>query len=76
MGVFAKLDGLKRPPVANDFSFNYEEIKVTYMDPRAQGALQMAGLSKVGIDELKNAKALSNPSDRKVVSAIVAAALG
>jgi len=77
MGVFAKLDGLKRPPIpSEEITMNYEKIKVTYSSPRAVNALQMTGITRTGLSELADAKPISNPNDRKIVSAIVAAATG
>lgn len=77
MGVFAKLDGLKKPPpTAGNLTLCYNTIKVKYEDPKQQAKLQQVGFSRNGISELMDGKNLSNEKDRKLVSIIVASALG
>lgn len=76
MGVFAKLDGLKRPPVGNEWSWGITQDLPLLTTPPAQKALQSVGFSRAGIDELAKGKPLSNAGDRKIVAVIVAAAIG
>jgi len=77
MGVFAKLDGLKRPvPSSGNFSMDFEKIKVTYSDAGKSARLKQMGMSNNGVKELMEGRTVSNPKDRQLVSIIVASALG
>ena len=72
MGVWAKLDGLKRQASGQGFAMDYETIKWELQKPNAQKALGGLGLSKGGIAEISQGAPISKSDDRKIVSAILA----
>lgn len=75
MGVFAKLDGLKKP-IPTDFSFGVERCAKIINGASGQASLQDLGMTSGGIKELASGKPMSNPKDRLVVARLVSAALG
>ena len=76
MGVFAKLDGLKKPP-PDEWSFGASQSATMHLkSASAQAVLSQVGISRSGVQELAGGKTISNEKDRALVAAIVSAALG
>lgn len=76
MGVWAKLDGLRKQAEGKELTLNFEEIRIVLQKPKTAKELSILGLSKGGIAEISQGAPISEPKDRKIVSAILAIVAG